>query len=130
MLTIVKDESNESDTVRVIHYEPGNCTRYTVMVSDLTDQQAQMMDWGENCVMVSIQNWPGEGFSSHPFNCDGAPIRVEEVGAMFHRNMADAAPLTKLLGYLLRRPTNVKLKTPLEEKFPGCALGFVDNDNG
>jgi hypothetical protein len=102
---IAKDIQGGSNT-RLLDYQPGNGTRYPVMVTMLTPAQAQLLGYGAGCAMVTIQRFYPDRFLSRPFYVNGF-IRVSEVKESFEFNgVNDACCIAELLGDLLACETD------------------------
>lgn len=93
----------------VLYFCPGNATQYTVMTTEMTNDQCSMFGYGDGCKMVTVKHYFPERYVSLPMYTDGRPIFLREIEEVLgFDSEADARVITELLGHLLGSPTDVK----------------------
>jgi hypothetical protein len=69
----------------------------------MTDEQCKNLGCQLGSVMVTLS--AGTGFVSYPFSTDGGFLSQSYVQEKLVYRIGDVAPVTRMLGYLLNRPT-------------------------
>jgi hypothetical protein len=88
---------------RYVEAQPGNGTRYRLLLTSLTDEQCKAIGCQLGSVMASLG--VDHHYTSYPFASTGF-LAQRYVAEKLSMSLGDIKPVTKLLSYLLNRPTD------------------------